>query len=236
MGVSFSPAMAGRENDGITEVPIAGIHFRDYRDDDGPALARLAREAWPARPGVRSSEEELSSMRGYVEYTLGASNWAQVACTPEGVVGFLFGRIDGFSGRPMPGRSFLGEIPATIRWFLGRGKRVPWHLSFMWGIVLTELKLALRTPDSDASIEMFIVDSRHRGKGIGGQLMDRFLHEATAAGASLVTVYTDDRQSDWRYYERRGFRRTATFHDNITSRYSGLDAKGIIYALDLRRG
>jgi hypothetical protein len=41
--------------------------------------------------------------------------------------------------------------------------------------------------------------------------------------------------SDWRFYERRGFKRVRTFHDNITSRYSGSDANGIIFTLDLQR-
>lgn len=106
-------------------------------------------------------------------------------------------------------------------------------LSFLWSIAVTEVKIRLKKPPSDASIEMFIVGSKHRGKGIGSALIDRFLEAAIQAGSRLVTVYTDDRQSDWQFYERRGFKRVASFYDNVTSHYSGSQAHGLIYALEL---
>jgi len=174
-------------------------------------------------------------MEGYVEYALGASNWTDIACNSEGVIGFLFGRIDNYSRTAAPGKPTVGELPSAIRSFFRKGRMTRWHLSMVWGIVLTDLKLMLKMPESDASIEMFIVDSKHRGKGIGGELVRRFLDAAREAGSSLVTVYTDDRMSNWNYYEKLGFQRVATFHDNITSRYSGLDANGIIFALELKQ-
>ncbi len=213
---------------------IPDVSFRRFTQGDIPSLARLARDAWPARTTVRSSELEQSGMEGYVEYALGASNWTDVACNSEGVIGFLFGRIDNYSGTALPGKPIVGELPSAIRSFFRKGQMTRWHLSMVWGIVLTDLKLMLNMPDSDASIEMLIVGSEHRGKGVGGQLVDRFLAAAREAGSSMVTVYTDDRMSDWRFYERWGFKRVRTFHDNITSRYSGSDANGIIFALDLQ--
>ncbi len=194
----------------------------------------MARDAWPARSMVGSSELEQSGMEGYVEYSLGASNWTDIAFTREGVVGFLFGRIDKYHERTIARKSMLGELPNSVKSFIKKGRVTPWHLSMIWGIVLTDLKLMLKMPESDASIEMFIVDSKHRGKGIGGELARRFLDAAREAGSSLVTVYTDDRMSNWNYYEKLGFERVATFHDNITSRYSGSDANGIIFALELK--
>jgi len=221
----------GEANHGSTDAPE--LSFRRFQPGDIPALARLARDAWPARPGVGSKQLEQAGMEGYVEYSLGASNWTDIACSPEGVIGFLFGRIDDYPGTAIPGKPIVGELPSAIRSFFKKGRMTPWHLSMVWGIVLTDLKLMLNMPDSDASIEMFIVDSKHRGMGIGGQLIERFLNAAIEAGASTVTVYTDNRMSDWRFYERRGFKRVRTFHDNITSRYSGSDADGIIYTLNL---
>jgi ribosomal protein S18 acetylase RimI-like enzyme len=109
------------------------------------------------------------------------------------------------------------------------------ELGFLWNVLLTEFKLHLRLPKSDASIEMFIVDSRYRGKGIGTQLLDMFLETARASGAKLVSLYTDDRMSNWQFYETHGFKRIGTFYDNITSHYSGHDSVGIIYAMVLDR-
>jgi len=206
---------------------------REYESGDLTACARIASEAWPAGPRAGASWKENSGMENYIEYSLSVSNWSEVALTAEGVVGFLFGRIDNYEGRARPKKYVLGELPSAIKWFLSRENKARWHIAFAWDIVLTELKLALNTPDSDASIEMFIVDSRMRGKGVGGLLLDRFLKAARESGSSLVTVYTDDLMSNWQYYERRGFRRVATFYDNITSHYSGSDARGIIFSLSL---
>lgn len=195
----------------------------------------MAKDAWPAGVSVGSAEQELSAMQSYIEYSLRLANWTDVAYGPQGAVGFLFGRIDNYPGKAFRRKSVVGELPAAVKWFLMKGQRTPWHIAFVWGIMVTELKLRLKTPKSDASIEMFIVDSRYRSRGIGGMLIDRFLEAAKEAGSSLVTVYTDDRQSNWQYYERRGFRRVGTFYDNITSHYSGSDAHGIIFSMDLTK-
>jgi len=180
-----------------------------------------------------SKKQEASGMRGYMTYSVGVANWTDMACTSEGVVGFLFGRIDNYSGAPLPKRSLLGELPTFIRSFFIENRMTPRSISFTWSLLLTELKVKLRIPKSDASIEMFIVSSKHRGKGVGSELMDRFLRAAKESGASLVTVYTDNMMSNWQFYEKRGFKKVGTFHDNITSHYSGLDSKGIIFALQL---
>lgn len=219
-------ALAGDEGE-------ARVSFREYSPGDIAACALLAREAWPAGPAASSKEIELAGMEGYMQYSLDSSNWADIAYTDDGVVGFLFGRINGLRGRPAPERSPLGEVPSLVRSILGHDKARPRLLAFVWSLALTEFKLKLNMPRSDASVEMFIVSEGLRGRGVGSELLDRFLTAARQAGSALVTVYTDDKVSDWRFYERRGFRRVGTFKDNITTHYSGVAARGIIFALDL---
>jgi len=182
---------------------------------------------------MASKETELAGMEGYMEYSLEASNWTVIAYTPKEVIGFLFGRIDKSLDKGVPKRSVLGEVPSFLRSIIDYEHRNPRLLAFVLSLALTEFKLKLNTPRSDAAIEMFIVDSRFRGMGIGSQLLDRFMTAAKDAGSSLVTVYTDDLMSDWQFYERRGFRVVATFRDNITSHYSGSKARGIVFAKDL---
>lgn len=210
------------------------VTFRRFEPADLPACAHMAAEAWPPESKVAATWQVHSGMESYIAYSLNLSNWSEVAVSAEGVIGFLFGRIDNYKGGAAPKKSVLGELPSSVKWFLTRKGKTLWHVSFAWNILLTELKLALKTPDSDASIEMFIVDSRYRGRGVGGLLLDRFLAAAKEAGSSLVTVYTDDMMSNWSYYERRGFKRVGVFYDNVTSHYSGSDAHGIIFSLDLK--
>jgi ribosomal protein S18 acetylase RimI-like enzyme len=225
--------MPGPEEKTLASLDCVGISFRRYEPGDLNTCASMAEEAWPPRPGTVSKELETSGMRGYMGYYANLANWTDIACASDGVVGFLFGRIDRLPGAPVPKRSLLGELPTFIRSFFIENRMTQRSMLFTWSLFLTELKVRLRVPKSDASIEMFIVSSQHRGKGIGSELIDRFLRAARESGSSLVTVYTDDMMSNWQFYERRGFRRVGTFHDNITSHYSGLDSTGIIFALEL---
>lgn len=209
------------------------VSFRRYAPGDISACARLAREAWPAGRETGFQGSELAGMEGYMRYSLESSNWTDMAVAEGDIVGFLFGRIDGLPDAPVPGTSMFGELPSLARTFLARERVTPNVLRLFWSLVMTDVKLALNTPRSDAAVEMLIVDSAHRGEGVGGMLLDRFLGAAEASGSRLVTVYTDELMSNWRFYEHRGFRRVATFHDDITSHYSGSPAKGIVYVMEL---
>jgi ribosomal protein S18 acetylase RimI-like enzyme len=209
------------------------ISFRRLEQGDISACARLAEDAWPPGQGIVSKEMEASGMRGYIEYSLSRANWCDVACTSEGVVGLLFGRIDDYPGTSRLKKSLFGELPSLIRTFLLKDRVTPRSLGFLWSLALTEFKLRIMMPKSDASMEMFIVHSRHQGKGIGSQLISRFLRTARDVGSSVVTVYTDDMMSNWQFYERRGFKKVRTFHDNITSHYSGMYSRGIIFILNI---
>lgn len=165
--------------------------------------------------------------------TLATSTWAEVLEESGRVVGFLCGRIDKHwkaGMRLMPKRSSFSAVSAFIA---ARHQRPLWFLKMIWHMTITELKLYLKRPHSDAEITMLIVDVAHRGKGYGRLLVERFIDVARAGGASAVMVYTDDQSSNWRFYERLGFSRAAEFFDNMASFWVGRPAKGIIYVLDL---
>ena len=207
--------------------------FRRYESGDLRTCARLAEDAWPAGPKINSKALEIAGMEGYMRYSVGVSNWTDIASNADNVVGLLFGRIDQLRGSTKPSKPKLGEIPWIIRSFFEYGSMAPGLMRFLWNLILTELKLRVNAPSSDSSIEMFIVDSKERGKGIGTILIDRFLAAARNAGSSRVTVYTDDRMSNWQFYERRGFKKIGEFYDNVTSFYSGAQCQGIIFVMDL---
>lgn len=221
-----APSMVGSE-------PQEGVLFRGFQEGDIPACARLAEEAWPAGMDDGVEVIEHYGMEEYMEYALGLSNYAEIAYCPEGMVGFLFGRIDGLPWTERPRKSTLGEVPGILRSLFAHRRLSLNMISFVWSLLLSETKLKLRRPKSDASVEMFIVGSAHRGKGVGSELMNRFLKIAKDSGSKLVTLYTDNRMSNWQFYESRGFKRVGTFYDNMTSHYAGVYTEGIIYALEL---
>ncbi len=209
------------------------LSFRECVSTDVPACAQMAEEAWPADPRVASRLHLLAGLEGYMEYGLTRSNWTDIACVDLVPAGLLFGRIDGLQGRPQPSDSPLGELPWAAKSLMGARRDMLILLRFLWNLELTEMKARLNMPRADASIEMFIVGSAHRGEGIGTRLLERFVEEARRSGSKKVTVYTDDTLSNWQFYERRGFKRTGGFHDNITSYYSQKRCRGMVYAMDL---
>jgi GNAT superfamily N-acetyltransferase len=210
-----------------------GISFRGYAPEDLLACTRLAEEAWPPGPDLAIKDAVSWGMEGYIESSLTNANWTEVAYDSQGVVGFLFGRIDKYRGEATVRGSFFSELPMLAKYIVGRYRRTPGILTLFWTLLLTQLKLKLNMPRSDAEIGLFIVDSKHRGKGIGGMLFDRFLQTARDVGSTLVAVYTDDKTSNWQFYEKHGFRKVGTFHDNVTSFFCDVDSTGIIYVLDL---
>jgi GNAT superfamily N-acetyltransferase len=212
-----------------------GISFRKYAPKDLLECTRLAEEAWPPGPDLATKDAVSWGMEGYIESSLMNANWTEVASDSQGVVGFLFGRIDKYRGEVAVPGSLLGELPTLAKNALGKYRRTPGILALFWTLLLTELKLKVNMPKSDAEIRLFIVDSKHRGRGIGGMLIDRFLNTARDVGSTLAAVYTDDKMSNWQFYEKYGFRRVGTFHDNVTSYFCNVNSTGMIYVLDLKK-
>ena len=211
------------------------VTFRGYLPSDLAACARLAKEAFPYGRGSERADSSKWAMEGYVESSLLYSTWSEVACIGDEVVGFLFGRIEKtWKGRNRL-RPLFTELAMTAKFLLRDPLMLLRSLGLMWNVWITEAKLAEHRPKSDAEIELLIVDSQHRGRGIGKQLVDRFLGAAVNAGARVATLYTEDLQSSYQFYERYGFRRVATFYDDMTSYFANEPSMAIIYALDLKR-
>ena len=216
------------ENAVIPEEP----QFRPFKPEDMDTCTRLAWQAWVADDEGPEEDVDPGVMEGYVRSFLARSNWNEVACDSHGVIGFLFGRIT--AGRGKTGvRSQLSELELIPRFLCGDyGPRLsPRILLYFF---TTEFKVLVNVPRSDAEINLLIVDSAHRGKRLGTRLIDRFVASAKEAKCRMVTLYTDDQMSNWKFYEIYGFKKIATFHDELTSYFSEKDATGIVYALDLK--
>ena len=201
---------------------------RLFRPEDIDACTRLAWDAWAIGPDETEEHVDPRVMEGYVRSFLARSNWTEVAYDSHGVIGLMFGRIgEGERG------AWLGEL-SMIPQFLFQRYGMTLSPMVLVHFFLTEFKVLLNVPKADAEINLFIVDSKHRGRGLGTKLMDRFIASARDAHCSLATLYTDDQLSNWKYYENRGFRRVATFDDSLTSYFTERKAKGIVFVLDLK--
>ncbi len=197
---------------------------------------RLAWDAW-AREGQENEEEEEVDprvMEGYVSSFLMRSNWNEVAFDRHGVVGLIFGRIDAMPGRGGRLANALCELALVPRFLFNRFGTGAIAPPIIWHFFMTEFKVLVNKPRADAEINLIIVDNKHRGRGLGRMLVERFVKAARDIGSRMVTLYTDDQLSNWRFYEILGFRRVTTFRDGLTSYFAEKEAHAIVYALDLR--
>jgi len=206
--------------------------FRQFRADDMDACSRLAWGAWVADSDKSDEFTDPLVMEGYVRTFVVRSNWTEVAYDSSGVIGLLFGRIGRLRDKAgsQSVASMMGMIPQFL--FGTHGQRT--SPIVLWHFFMTELKVLVNVPRSDAEVNLIIVGSEHQGKGLGKKLMDRLVGAARAAGCRTVTLYTDDQASNWRFYEVIGFRKVATFHDGLTSHFVERDANGIVYVLDIK--
>jgi len=210
------------------------VQFRQYSPSDLQACARLAEEAWPYGRAMFTAPSDTSTMTGYIQSTLIYSTWTEVVTISGEVAGFLFGRIKGQKTSRSSLRSMLEDMSTFSGMMFTNNLKPARAILMLFGITMTELKLEINRPKSDAEIELLIVSAAHRGSGIGKELVDRFVEGARRGGASVITVYTDDKTSNWQFYERYGFEKVATFYDNVSSYFADVDSNGLIYKLSVK--
>lgn len=210
------------------------MKFREFEWSDLETCARVAAQAWPVREHVMKGDDGWRLMKPYIKIGVEWSNWTCVVCDDSGeVLGLVFGDIRGLEGSRSIRRVVMSETEAFSVFALGTYGRAETPVPLLWSFVMTELKLLIGRPQADAEIMLLVLDERFRGKGIGKQLVDRFVNAAKNAGAKRVSVYTDDQASNWRFYERYGFRKASVFHDNWSSFWEGHSSNGIRFVLEL---
>lgn len=206
--------------------------FRAYRGSDRNRCVALAVEAWPQMSSAMPDSVETDFWGMLVDLARDYSDWHEVACTTDSVVGFLFGRRCGSpSTRETVGfaRTFLSAMYKIARKSSAR-QVIPIFCSCM----LTELKIQFKNPGHDGEVAFLVVDGRHRGKGIGKCLLKRFVEFAREKDVKAISVYTTDPGCNWRFYETQGFKKVVEFDDDIGTYLEGSPSRGLILSLDLR--
>ena len=209
------------------------IQFRRATPSDmGKDVAWLTSEAWPMPEKIGPASDASSLVSAYVEQAVAQSDWLELACVSGEVVGVLFGRI---VGRGQTTVGWMTHALKIVGKTLLRGYgRLDRPVAVLWRFLLTELKVAINRPRSGAEITLLIVSSKHRRKGVGRGLVERFVKAASEQGCHLVYVYTDDVTSDYEFYLESGFSKYSTFIDHWSSYYSGERSMGIVYCLELK--
>lgn len=209
------------------------LSFRPYHTDDLADCARFAAEAWPSISVLmpEGDIEELLSVD--IRLACQTSTWLEIACLSGKITGFLFARIDSDLNKIVSLRAFISRLMTGLELILGKHGKIPNRFTFLKKLILSEIKFKRNSPKSDAEILFFVVESKHRGKGIGKTFMDRFINAAKEKKVQTIILSTDA-LSNWKFYEKYGFERYSEFTDDISSYIEGEDVKGFIYQMKLK--
>ncbi len=212
------------------ERSVAEVSYRPFRESDLAACARISAEAWPYAANLVGKENLIKFMRGDVGVAR-ESTWLETAAISDRPVGFLFGKmtrdfslVDGL-------RALVSSLVMALQLIMGKYGSLSQPLRFLKKLILAEMQYRRNSPAADAEVLYFVVESKHRGRGIGRTLMDRFVHAAKDKEAHTIILGTDD-LSSWQFYEEYGFTRYKEFHDDFGSYASGTHVKAYIYVLE----
>lgn len=158
----------------------------------------------------------------------------EVASIRGNIVGLFFGRVDSDYKMIAQLKAFFSFCVMCIRMICGRCGRVSAPFTLLRKLNSNESNIKRNTPKSDGEVVLIVVDSEYRGRGIGRALMDRFLASAKERNAGVITVQSDE-ESSWGFYEKYGFRKCSTFHNDLASYIRNGDVKSFIYTIDNKR-
>jgi len=203
------------------------IHYRPYVDSDLDRCAELAVDAWPIVSAV--AEDTHSLMKAYVKSSLLFSDYTELCCVGDEVVGLLFGlthkKLPPFKTRLELNRLFWGFVAGRY----GPSKR---RFRLLATFALTLLKVEVICRRLDCEVELFVVDAAYRGQGLGRALLDRFVDHLRDQNKRTLYLYTN-MVSNWRFYEKYGFIKYRDFYDNQLSFLRGTKTQGYIYSYQL---
>lgn len=206
---------------------IEGLTFREYEKKDLQRCVEITAKAWPELTGGRAAAD--------VEGYLWPSTWRQLACIDNVPVGLLFGTIYGDLGALSKLKLPLMHATVNAKVLLGLYGKTPDRLAWITGGIATEKDIKRSRAEADGKIGLFVIDPACQGKGIGKELMQRFVDHAICRGASRISVDSLEFEG-WRFYVRFGFTKlNATFRDVLHSRIRNEDVEGYQFVMDLRK-
>lgn len=211
-----------------------GLAFRRYSGRDFSRCTELSAGAWPiTRLAVRDDLGMKRLLNCYTRTAVLSSTWHEVALCEGKVAGFLFGRINRRCGILHKIRMQIYMPCIALYFLLLVQRRMKDPSLFMSKFIETEGEARRSGKGFDGEVVLFVVDDAYRGRGIGRQLMNRFLAHAGESGAGVIYLYTDV-ESNWRFYEHYGYQLHATFNDPFVSYLRGEKLTGSVYKYRLK--
>ena len=134
-------------------------------------------------PGIAIGLRTDMMIGNWIGSSVASSSWAEVAEDEHGVVGMLFGNVKGQPAIGTHHSPIWMEMRMILSLVFGSYGSFARMFRLMASFMMTDLKLLLYDPRTDAEITMLIVGGAHRGKGLGKKFVQRFIDAAKSQGA-----------------------------------------------------
>lgn len=204
------------------------LEFRTFTSNDCERCSELAAVVWPVVLSVTDDINARSFMKGYVELNEVLSNYTEVCCEQGKIAGFLFGCV----GR-LPKDNERRRRLRNIAWNYLSGKSgCRRRVRLILANVYSMAKTAFLCSRFDGEVLLFVVGPEYQGHGIGRALLNRFMEYSRSKGAGSICL-TTDLESNWKFYERYGFKKYREYTDNGLSVFIRKRIRSFIYYYSL---
>jgi ribosomal protein S18 acetylase RimI-like enzyme len=205
------------------------LTYRRYEKSDLDICTELSEQAWPVVLDFADAVNASSFVKAYVLNNLCNSNYAEVCCDGDKIVGFLFANL-----KDCPDEKIekSGNFKLFFDFISGRYGKVKKQYQLLFGQMLATMKTEHICRKFDGEIMLFVVASEYRGHGIGKTLINNVLSYAKTNNLKSIFLATDP-MCNWAFYEKIGFSRYSEFYDNALSILMKKRANTYIYYMSL---
>ncbi|MDY2777401.1 MAG: GNAT family N-acetyltransferase [Collinsella sp.] len=208
---------------------VSRVIYRPFEEGDFPALSTIVQSAWH----TSSQNDAYNALEAShdLAHALSISSFSQVVLVDGSPRGIVLARVDGDPIDQLAiWRAREGEILEQMRSVDDAATGS--YLSFLKNEERINRRLLAQSGFGWASqVTLLAVDPSTRGMGIGSILLDAATSHASARGAQGAYLYTDT-DCSWKFYERRGLRRAASYRATREER-KVLPREMYLYGLDL---
>lgn len=205
------------------------MQFREYREVDYDRCEALVNQAWGFAKTFKPAGFADLVKCMYTRGSLLGSNYFYVATDQDKLVGFIFG---------------LNEQAQQPKSHILYGLNILRRLFFLKGVAFSEKKALLKAANTHelnrskivkrgkSEINLFVVDPKYHGKGIGKQLLSGFVNYCRESGVHSMIVETNKLGAS-SFYEHVGFKHLGDF-DSPIHEYATKGGQACMYELVIK--
>ena len=206
------------------------IIYREIRPTDIMSCEIMVAKTWEKNLHLKNSGDSAGLASMMLNNMMENANYMEIADKDGEVAGFLLGKTS------MGKKTSILETASLYfnsAYKLMFNSNICFHQKTKLMSVFAESennqKKAMGRMRVDGEVCLFVVDSKHRGFGIGKKLMDRFLEHCKTNHAELVILKTDE-SCNYGFYDNYGFRRVKTYYDPLVA-YEGISPESYLYKI-----